>query len=78
MKVKVRLYTILKKYGKGKIDGNNYMNVPENMTLNWIVAHLGIPDRLGKVFLVNGFPRPIEYQLIEEDEVKIFSFICGG
>ena len=78
MKIRVHLYTIFKKYGKGKIDENNYMRLPEHETLHGLTAYLGIPERQGKVFLVNGSPRPKEYQLSEEDDVKIFGFICGG
>jgi molybdopterin converting factor small subunit len=39
---------------------------------------LNIPERLGKVFLVNGYPRDIEYTLSEGDEVKILSIVGGG
>ena len=78
MKIKVKLYTILKKYGEGKIDENNYMNLPEPETLDGLAAYLGIPKKQGRVFLVNGSPRPKEYNLSEEDEVKILGFIGGG
>jgi molybdopterin converting factor small subunit len=33
---------------------------------------------LGKVCLVNGYPRDIEYTLSEGDEVKILSIVGGG
>ena len=78
MKIRVKLYTILKKYGDGKIDESNYMSLPENETLHGLAAFLGIPEGQGKVFLVNGSPRPKEHKLSEEDEVKIFGFIGGG
>ena len=78
MKIRVKLYTILKKYGEGKIDENNYMSLPEHETLHGLAAYLGIPQRQGKVFLVNGSPRPKEHKLSEEDEVKILGFIGGG
>ena len=70
--------TRLKKYGEGKIDENNYMNLPEQETLDGLAAYLGIPEKQGKVFLVNGSPRTKEYKLSEEDEVKILGFIGGG
>ena len=54
------------------------MNLPEHETLLGLAAHLGIPEKQGKVFLVNGSPRPKEYRLSEEDEVKILGFIGGG
>lgn len=78
MKIRVKLYTILKKYGEGKLDKNNYLNLPKQETLHGLAAYLGIPEKQGKVFLVNGSPRPKEYKLSEEDEVKILGFIGGG
>jgi len=78
MKVQVKLYTILKKYGKGKISEGNTIRLPEHETLQGLAAHLGIPEKRGKVFLVNGAPRRKEYRLREGDEVKILGFIGGG
>ena len=78
MKIRVKLYTILKKYGDGKIDENDYISMPEHETLHELAAYLGIPERQGKVFLVNGSPRQKEYKLSEGDEVKILGFIGGG
>lgn len=78
MKIRVHLYTILKKYGKDKIDKRNYLHLPEEETLLGLAAYLGIPEKQGKVFLVNGAPRPKEHKLSENDEVKILGFIGGG
>ncbi len=78
MEVKVKLYTILKKYGDGKLDKDNNISIPEHLTLQDLISHLNIPERLGKVFLVNGYPRDIEYTLNEGDEVKILTIVGGG
>ena len=78
MEVKVKLYTILKKYGEGKLDKDNNISIPEHLTLQDLISHLNIPERLGKICLVNGYPRDIEYTLSEGDEVKILSVIGGG
>jgi sulfur carrier protein ThiS len=78
LEVKVKLYTILKKYGEGKLDKNNNISIPEHLTLQDLISHLNIPEKLGKVYLVNGYPRDIEYTLSEGDEVKIFSLVGGG
>jgi sulfur carrier protein ThiS len=78
MEVKVKLYTILKKYGEGKLDKDNNISIPEHLTLQDLISHLNIPVRLGKVCLVNGYPRDIEYTLSEGDEVKILALIGGG
>jgi sulfur carrier protein ThiS len=78
MEVKVKLYTILKKYGEGKLDKDNNISIPEHLTLQDLMSHLNIPERSGNVCLVNGYPRDIEYKLSEGDKVKIFSLLGGG
>jgi sulfur carrier protein ThiS len=78
MEVKVKLYIILKKYGEGKLDKDNNISLPEHLTLQDLISHLNIPERLGMVFLVNGYPQDIEYTLSEGDEVKILPLIGGG
>ena len=78
MEVKVKLYTILKKYGEGKLDKNNNISIPEHLTLQDLISHLNIPEKLGKVCLVNGSPRDKEYTLSEGDEVKILTLLGGG
>ena len=78
MKIRVHLYTILKKYGEGKIDEDNTLCLPEPLSLQGLAAYLNIPKKPGKTFLINSSPRPKEYILQDGDVVKIFGFICGG
>jgi hypothetical protein len=78
MKIKVHLYTILKKYGKDKIDEDNTLSLPKPLSLQGLAAYLNIPRKPGKTFLVNNCPRPKEYILQDGDVVKIFGYICGG
>jgi sulfur carrier protein ThiS len=78
MKIRVHLYTILKKYGEGKIEEDNTLCLPEPTSLSGLMAHLNIPKKPGKTFLVNNRPRSEEYILQDGDIVKIFGYICGG
>jgi sulfur carrier protein ThiS len=78
MKVKVKLYTILKKYGEGKIGDDDTLTIQDNITLAGLTSYLDIPEKMGKVFLVNGYPKQREHVLHEGDEIKILSFIGGG
>ncbi|MDD5016123.1 MAG: MoaD/ThiS family protein [Atribacterota bacterium] len=78
MKIKIRLYTILEKYAKGKVLENDTIILPKDATLQELTRYFNIPDKIGIVFLVNGLPQDKEYRLCEVDEVKIFSFIGGG
>jgi len=78
MEIKVKLYTILKKYAKGKVLENDTIILQKDSTLQGLSRSLNIPDKIGKIFLVNDSPKDKEYRLQEGDKVKIFSFICGG
>lgn len=78
MKIKVKLYTILEKYAKGKVLENDTITLHKDTTLQGLSRCLDIPDNIGIVFLVNNSPQEKDYRLRERDEVKIFSFICGG
>jgi len=78
MRIKVKLYTILEKYAKGKILENNTIILPKDTTLQGLSHYLNLPDNIGMVFLVNDLPQDKEYGLHEGDEIKIFSFIGGG
>ncbi len=78
MEVKVTLYTIFKKYGEGKLDKDNNISIPKHLTLQDLISHLKIPEKLGKICLVNGYPQDIEYTLSEGDEVKILPLLGGG
>ena len=78
MKIKVKLYTILEKYAKGKVLDNNTIILPKDTTLQGLTRYFNIPDKIGIVFLVNDLPQEKEYRLREGDEAKIFSFIGGG
>lgn len=78
MKIKIKLYTILEKYAKGKVLQDNTIILPKEITLKGLSHYLNIPDNIGIVFLVNDSPQGKEYRLSEGDEVKVFSFIGGG
>jgi len=78
MEIKIKLYTILKKYSNGKTIKNDTVILQKDTTLQELSRSLNIPEKIGKIFLVNDSPKDKEYMLHEGDEVKIFSLICGG
>jgi len=78
MKIKVYLYTILKKYGEGKIDADNIVHLPEPLSLKELSAYFEFPKKPAQTFLVNNSPHPQGYTLRDGDIVKIWGFICGG
>jgi sulfur carrier protein ThiS len=78
MNIEVKLFTILKRYGEGKLGAGNSLQVPDNATVGSIISQLDIPEKLGKITLVNGKPTANGFEVKEGDEIKIFSFIGGG
>ncbi len=78
MKIKVKLYTILEKYAKGKVLENDTIILHKDTTLKELTRYFSIPDNIGIVFMVNASVYDKNYRLREGDEVKIFSFIGGG
>ena len=78
MEIKVYLYTILKKYGKDKIDTDNTVRLSEPLSLKELSAYFEFPKKPGQTFLVNNAPRPEGYIVKNGDIVKIWGFICGG
>ena len=78
MKIKVKLYKILKKYREGKIDKDSNLTIQQGLTLKDLISHLGIPEKTVSMSLANGLIKKIDYKLQEGDEVKFFSYIGGG
>lgn len=78
MRVKVRLYTILRKYREGKIDPDGSVQLPVHSSIQELAAYLRLPAKPGKIYLVNDVPRDENHTLHQGDEVKILSFIGGG
>lgn len=78
MKIKVHLHAMFKRYGKGKIDQDNHLCLSEHETLHGLSTYLEIPEKQGKVYIVNGALRPKEYCLHDGDEVTIFGLMGGG
>ena len=59
MQIKVQLYTILKKYGDGKIDKDNNLIIQPSLTLKDLISHLDIPEKNVSMSLVNGLVKNV-------------------
>ncbi len=77
IKVKIRLYTSLKKYSI-KLNQDSTLVLNKKITLEDLSRYLEIPEDLGRVYLVDKFPKEKDYFLKDGDEVKIFPFLGGG
>ena len=78
MKIEVKLYTILKKYGTGKIGKDNDLTIQQSITLADLISYFKIPEGSVSLSIVNGIAEKKDYKLQEDDEIKFFSYIGGG
>jgi len=76
--IKVHLYTVLKKFGEGKIHDNNMIRIPKPLSLQELAIYLDIPDNPGTIFLVNNKPHPKKYIVKDGDIVRICGVVSGG
>jgi molybdopterin converting factor small subunit len=74
MKVKIRLYATLRKFGPDE----QMVEMPEDATVGDAVKTLNLPEKMPLLKIVNGEHRPPEYPLKDGDELAIFPPIAGG
>lgn len=77
MKVEVRLYATLRKYGPPQ-EGPLVMALIEGDQVARLLEILGIPPEVEKVILVNGRPAQRDSILNEGDIVVLFPPVAGG
>jgi len=79
MRVHVKLFATLTRYGPGITSGTPFdLALPDSATIADIVTQLSIPAEVVKVTFVNGRVQTPEYPLAQDDEVGIFPPIGGG
>jgi molybdopterin synthase sulfur carrier subunit len=77
MKVEVRLYATLRKYGPVH-EGPFVMDLIEGERLGRLMELVGMPPDVEKVILVNGRPGEQDSILKDGDLVVIFPPVAGG
>lgn len=79
MRVTVKLYATLTRYGRGERAGTPFIiKLSENATLLELIDQLKIPPEETRVVFVNGIIQEFEYILKDGDDVGIFPPIGGG
>jgi molybdopterin synthase sulfur carrier subunit len=83
MKITLKLYATLSEYlPEGAVDNAIELDVPGDVTLNWMVDHYRVPRKLTHLVLVNGVFSPQRDRdapnLKEGDTVAIWPPIAGG
>lgn len=78
MKLKVKLVSHLRKYGKGKLDSRGKLTVKDGLTVKELLDYLEIPPEKKVIVLVNQREASKEHQLSAEDDVVIYNLLLGG
>lgn len=74
MKVRVRLYASLRKFGPEEQE----VELPQNATIEDVIKLLKLPEKIPLLRIINGEHRTLKHTLKEGDEVALFPPIAGG
>lgn len=74
MKVKIRLFASLRKFGLDEQE----VELPDNATIDDAIDLLNLPRKIPLLRIVNGEHRPADHQLRDGDELALFPPIAGG
>lgn len=77
MKISVRLFSTLKPYSPNE-SGKDDLELDQGSRIGDLIRILHIPDKAGRVILVNGRVAGEGRKLAEGDEVVLFPPIEGG
>jgi molybdopterin converting factor small subunit len=79
MKVQAELYATLSKYLPRGAEGRKVtVELPEGATVGDLLKHLGIPDGMAALLLVNGTHQPPETVLKDGETLAMFPPLAGG
>ena len=74
MKVKIKLFATLRKFGPEEQE----VDLPENATIGDAINLLNLPKEIPLLKIVNGEHRPPKHRLKDGDELALFPPIAGG
>ena len=74
MKVKVKLFALLRQFGPDE----QTVELPEGTTVDDVVRSLKLPGTIRLLRIVNGEHRPADHVLKDGDELALFPPIAGG
>ncbi|MHB8764862.1 MAG: MoaD/ThiS family protein [Deferrisomatales bacterium] len=77
MRVRVRLFSVLRRYAPGG-EETAAVELPAGARVADALAALAIPPEIERVVLVNGQHAPDEAALADGDEVTLFPPVAGG
>ena len=74
MKVKVKLFALLRQFGPDE----QTVELPEGTTIDDVVRSLKLPGTIRLLRIVNGEHRPTDHVLKDGDDLALFPPIAGG
>ena len=74
MKVKIKLFATLRKFGPEEQE----VDLPENATIGDAINLLNLPKEIPLLKIVNGEHRPPKHRLKDGDDLALFPPIAGG
>ena len=75
IKIDLKLFVTLSKYHP---DDSGLIHISDNITVEKLIADLGIPKELVKLIFVNGKRENGNYQLQHGDRLGLFPPVGGG
>ena len=78
MKVRVKLFATLRKYGSDKVAPNDGLELAEGATIRQVLAQLGVPESAIAFVFVNSRQCKLDESLADGDELGVFPPIAGG
>jgi molybdopterin converting factor small subunit len=74
MKVKIKLFATLRKFGPDEQE----IELPDGATIDDAINTLDLPGKIPLLKIVNGEHRPPKHLLKDGDELALFPPIAGG
>jgi len=75
IKIDLKLFVTLSKYHP---DDSRFIEISDNVTVEALIADLGIPNELVKLIFINGKREDSSYQLENGDRLGLFPPVGGG
>ncbi len=75
IKIDLKLFVTLSKYHP---DDSKFIKIADNITVEELIADLGIPEGLVKLIFINGKREKSKYQLKNGDRLGLFPPVGGG
>ncbi len=79
MQITVKLYATLRKYGPALPSGAGFaLDVPTGSDVAQVVEHLGMPDGVALVAMVNNEVVHLDRVVVAGDTIGLFPPVAGG